>query len=471
SHHIILDGWCLGIVYGELFDYYRCYKDGGDITTLEMETVYPYRDFIEWLSLRERESAREYWRDYLGDLQQPVLLPRTGQTGSDAEQNRKPRSVEFMLDGALTQRLEVVAGGFNVTFNTLFRTIWGVLLSKYNYSDDVVFGSVVSGRPPEVTGIEKMVGLFINTVPVRIREKLKGDGSLAGMLERTQEEALKNRDYEYYPLVEIQALTSFKQELFDHIVVFENYPVKDELRNLTTENWVGFSVENMDTFDLTHYGLTLLVMPGKELKLRLDYDRAVYSPDLMEDIKSRLLTLFDRVVTEPGVDLTGLSMLTEEEERTILYTFNDTARECPLEKSIDRLFEEQVERNGNAVAFIGEGRNPVTVTYNELNARAEETAFLLHEKGVAEESIIAVETERTVEMIVVLLAILKTGSAYMPIDPSYPKERQEFMLKDSNATLLITRQDSLHFELQPLSPARRASGVPRAACPWRPVKP
>uniref|UniRef100_UPI003F66EF26 condensation domain-containing protein n=1 Tax=Paenibacillus sp. IHBB 3054 TaxID=3425689 RepID=UPI003F66EF26 len=203
-HHILMDGWCTSILMQELMAIYRGLQMKQPI---ELGPVEPFSRYMQWLNMQDREAARQYWSRYLAAYEQQASVPRvTGATGR-TEAERQEHA--FRLDVGMTRELERLARQAQVTLNTVMQTIWGLLLQKYNQSDDVVFGAVVSGRPAEVPGIERMIGLFINTTPVRVSSS--PEQSVTALLQQVQEAALASESHSHYPLYEIQGLSALKQ--------------------------------------------------------------------------------------------------------------------------------------------------------------------------------------------------------------------------------------------------------------------
>ncbi|NIM15274.1 MAG: amino acid adenylation domain-containing protein, partial [Candidatus Aminicenantes bacterium] len=310
---------------------------------------------------------------------------------------------------------------------------------KYNNCGDVVFGNVVSGRPPGIEGIERMVGLFINTVPVRI--KGKENITVSRLVKEIHEESLVLRNYEYLSLAEIQANTCLGGELLDHIMVFENYPIETEIINASLEQELGFSVEKMEVREQTNYDFVLLLAPGKCLLVKFIFNSLTFDIEFVKCIERHFKEVIGQVVKNPGIDIKEIRILPEDEKRRILEEFNDTSVEFPDDKTIHDLFLEQMEKTPGNIALVFEDQQ---ISYGELNRKANQLAHLLKEKGVLADDIVGIMVERSVEMIVGILAILRAGGAYLPIDPEYPEERKQYMLADSDARILLTNLSEGH---------------------------
>ncbi|MBP2630722.1 MAG: amino acid adenylation domain protein [Firmicutes bacterium] len=423
-HHIIMDGWCLGIVLKQFFEIYDSLQEN---RSLELDKVYPYSNYIKWLDRQENKGAQTYWEGYLSDYQEQVSL--SGYNGVLSQGGYEQEEFRFSFDEKIKSGLENIAKKNNVTLSTIIQTIWGLLLARYNNTDDVVFGAVVSGRPHEIVGVESMVGLFINTLPVRI--KCEGNQSLAQLLQEVQLAAIESEEYSYYPLVEIQAGTSMGDALFDHIVAFENYPIEEAINGNFSVN-----IKAAEAFEQTNYDFNMVVIPGRELNIKFMYNSLVYDRGFIGALKAHFETMILGAIGNPEILVKDIDMLTIEEEKVLLDTFNHTITDYPKDKTISELFEEQVKRTPNNIAVASKD---LKLTYGVLNEKANQLARGLRSKGVTTNHIVGIMAERSPQMLVGLLAILKAGGTYLPIDPEYPSDRISYMLSDSGAQILLTQ--------------------------------
>ncbi|WP_159884984.1 non-ribosomal peptide synthetase, partial [Paenibacillus puerhi] len=432
-HHMIMDGWCMSLVTKEVFDNYFALVAQGKHQLLE---PVPYSKFIDWLGKQREEDAAAYWKSYLHDFEQHTVLPAGGAAGSAGTVvGYESARMEFGLGEQLTREIEQTAKLHQVTVNTLIQAVWGVILQRYNHHDDVVFGGVVSGRPAEIPGVESIVGLFINTIPVRVRAE-SGD-TLASLMRRLQEQALESRIYETYPLYEIQGLSGQKQALFSHILAFENYPVEQEVEQVGQDGDHRFAISNVQTTEQTNYDFNLIVMPGKEILVRISYNGLAFEEADIVRIKGHFQYAIEQCTANPLLAVDDLELVTEEERDQLVRQFNPLVSDYPREKTLHELFEEQAERMPEQPAVVFDGAG---LTYRELNERANRLARTLRAQGVDTEDFVGLMTERSPEMIVGILAILKAGAAYVPIDPEYPEERISLLLEDSGAKLLLVQE-------------------------------
>ncbi|MDY8023490.1 amino acid adenylation domain-containing protein [Paenibacillus polymyxa] len=429
SHHILMDGWCVALVTDEVFEAYFAAVEHREP---KLAPVTPYSQYIEWLEAQDVEAAASYWKDYLFGYDQQTSIP-TGKVGVKAD-DAQFEHILCDLGKDLTGRMEMVAKQYHVTANTLLQTAWGLLLQKYNGSDDAVFGGVVSGRPADISGIENMVGLFINTIPIRIRSG--AEDTFADLIRTNQKQALTSQDYETYPLYEIQALSEQKQDLINHIIVFENYPVEEQVEQLGEGAESDFEIRNAGMIEQTNYDFNLVVMPQEAMKIRFEYNAKRYDREAVERTQGHLIQLLEQVVAKPDIRVQELDIVTAQEREQILSVWGDTAAEYPSEQTIHGLFETQTAQTPEQAALFFEGEQ---LTHRELNERANRLARTLRSQGVTKDRLVGLMTERSVDLIVGILGILKAGGAYVPIDPTYPEERIRYMLDDSGAKLLLTQ--------------------------------
>ncbi len=422
NHHILMDGWSNSQLLGEVLQRYR-----GETPS---RSDGRYRDYIAWLQRQDAGRTEAFWKQRLQRLGEPTLLVPAFAHGVRGAEGHADRYRQ--LDVTTSQRLAEFAREQKVTLNTLVQAAWLILLQRYTGQDTVAFGATVSGRPAELRGIEEQIGLFINTLPVVASPC--PEQSLGDWLQAVQGENLALREFEHTPLYDIQRWAGQVGEaLFDNILVFENYPVSAALAEETPTD---MRIDALSNQEQTHYPLTLLVSAGETLELHYSYSRQAFDEAAIECLAERLERLLLGMCENPGASLGELDSLAAAERYQLLEGWNATAAEYPLQRGVHRLFEEQVERTPTAPALaFGEER----LDYAELNRRANRLAHALIERGVGVDRLVGVAMERSIEMIVALMAILKAGGAYVPVDPEYPEERQAYMLEDSGVQLLLSQ--------------------------------
>ncbi len=425
KHHLILDGWSTALVLKDVVQRYEALCQGQNVPDTRSRS---YGDYIAWLQQQDLSKAETFWRQVLSGIQAPTPLISPNLD--------KPHPVEYdeqqvKLSQTTTAALQFLARQHQLTLSTLVQGAWAILLSRYSREEDVIYGSTVSGRPADLAGAESMVGLFINTLPVRVN--VDANTALLPWLEQLQAQLVEMRQYEYSPLVEIQGWSEVPRglPLFESIVVFENYPVDRVLR----ESKVNIEIQNVTAFDRTNYPLTAIAIPGSELEFKISYDRNRFDCATITRMLGHFQTLLEGMATNPKSLLKDLPLLTKGEEHQLLIEWNDTQAEYSHEKCIHQLFEEQVERTPDAVAVVFEDEQ---LTYRELNQRANQIAHYLRRLGVEPEVLVGICMERSPLMLVGLLGILKAGGAYVPLDPAYPGDRSCFMLEDAKVSVLLT---------------------------------
>ncbi|MEG7378138.1 amino acid adenylation domain-containing protein [Bacillus subtilis] len=427
-HHILMDGWCLPLITKEVFETYYAILER---RKPKRGAVTPYSQYIEWLDEQNHKKAAAYWRDYLDGYEGQTVLLRE-QPANQAKGYEKGEHA-FRLGKQLTEEIKRAASRHQVTVNTWIQTAWGLLLQRYNGSQDVVFGTVVSGRPADIPGIESMVGLFINTIPVRI--DTQPEMTVAQVLKTNQERALASQLYETYPLYEIQTQTEQKQQLISHIMVFENYPVEEQMEHMKQDH-TALDIIDFHLEEHTHYDFNFIVMPAGETEIHFVYNANVYDQASVERMQAHFMQIIKQMVNDPEIGVQELDMLAADERSLLIETFNDTLAEYPKEKTIHQLFEEQAERTPEQVAIVFEDKK---LTYRQLNERANQLARTLRAKGVRADQLTAIISKHNIELVVGILAVLKAGGAYVPIDPDYSEHRIQYILDDANAEIVLTQ--------------------------------
>ncbi|HEV2860062.1 MAG TPA: amino acid adenylation domain-containing protein [Pyrinomonadaceae bacterium] len=430
-HHILLDGWSMPLLMKEVLQLYAAACGGREA---ELESPRPFRDYMAWLGRQEAGRAEPFWRETLKGFTAPTPLGVDHPAAPDAPGGYSEFSAR--LSDTVTASLAALAKRHGLTLNVVVQGAWALLLSRYAGSDDVLFGATSSGRPVELAGVETMVGLFINTLPVRAR--LRRDEPLLPWLGRLQSQQLEARQHEFAPLVQVQGWSEVPRgvPLFESLFIFENYPVADTLR----EHTCGLRFEDVRVSERTNYPLVAVAAPGPELLLKVGYDHRRFDADSAARILDHFRNLLEAIAARPEQRLGDLPLLDEAERRLITEAWNDTARDYAADSCVHELFEAQAERTPDSVALNFGGRE---LTYRELNERANQLAHHLRALGVGPEARVAVCVERSTEMVVAALGVLKAGGAYLPLDPSYPKERLAFMLEDSGARVLLTQSQLL----------------------------
>ena len=429
SHHITMDGWSSGIFIKELLQVYCSLKKG---ESTRFAPAIPFRNYVKWLEKQDKDEGLKYWRHYLEGYEQPASVPKFRKPTGDGKY--KMKEYHFMFDEELSAGLNKIASENQVTINMVFQVLWGLLLQKYNNTDDAVFGTVVSGRPSEIEGIENMIGLFINSIPVRI--KSPGEQEFSQILIQLHKKTISSRLYEYLPLAEVQGCSSLNRKLIDHLMTFENYPVEEQFRNAGKGLDIGFEIENIELFEQTNYDFNILAFPGKCFSFMFRFNLSVYRLDFINKLVLHLNQLAKQVVKNPGIKVREICILSEEEEKRQLIDFNETKSVFPEDKTIHELFEDQAARKPDNIALTW---HDAQLTYHHLEKKANQLANYLHTgKNIQPNNLVGILMDNSIDIIIAILGIQKAGGAYVPIDPSLPGDRIKMIINDAKIEVIIS---------------------------------
>ncbi|WP_371483465.1 amino acid adenylation domain-containing protein [Kitasatospora sp. NBC_00315] len=430
-HHLLLDGWSMPILVRELL---ALYGSAGDPSALA--PVRPYKDHLALLATRDTAAAEAAWGAALAGLDRVHPVAPGAGTATAVE----PAVVTLHADARLSAAVAAAARGRGLTLGNLAHTLWGVLVGSLTGTADVVFGTTVSGRPDDLPGADGMVGLFINTVPVRVR--LRGGDTLAGAAAAVQREQAELIAHQHLGLAAIQRRAAVEGTLFDTLLVVENYQGGgDALREALGETR-GLSVTGLGARDATHYPLGMTLLPGAELRLELEYRPDVFEPAEARRIARRFLGLLAAFAADPDTPLARLDLLGADERAELARHTRGAVHAVPAGTVAD-LFGAQAARTPDARALVGPALHggAAELTFAELDDRADRLARLLLRRGLGAERIAALALPRSVEAVVAILAVLRAGGAYLPLDLDHPAERLATVLDDARpAVLLTTRQ-------------------------------
>ena len=423
-HHILLDGWSLPLLFREFSALYEAHAQG---LPPRLETRRPYSDYIGWLQQQDLGDAETFWRASLADYAGPSRLgvDRLAPAPDTPEQF----SDRFLpLTAGLTAALQAFCRREQITMNTLVQAAWALVLARYGGTGDVVFGAIVSGRPPQLPGVESMIGMFLNTIPVRIR--LRPEETVGEWLRSVQAGQFEARRFEHTPLIQLQAWTDVPRgtPLFETIVVFENYP-----RGATPGARPQQPVSDARAFERTNYPLCLIAGLAPDLQFRLLYDGRRFEAATVERMLTHVAAAIE-ALTDPTQPLGRVSFLPAEERRALIEDWSRSASAALADRCIHELFNEQAARIPNAPAVVDGGR---VVTYAELQARSLALARTLRAAGAGPESLIGIGMERSVEQIVALVGVLQAGAAYVPLDLSHPRERTAGIIADAGIEIVL----------------------------------
>ncbi|SNR35448.1 non-ribosomal peptide synthase domain TIGR01720/amino acid adenylation domain-containing protein [Actinomadura mexicana] len=434
-HHLLLDGWSVHLVIDDAFGRYRRPDAAGAEDAQDAQDAAPgppYWEYVAWLHRQDLAEAERHWREHLAGFSEPTPLS-VGHSAAGGEPGFG-EITDVMPDG-LRARLEDLARRRRLTLGTIVHGAWAILLSRYSGQRDVVFGSVVSTRPPQVPDVERMVGLLSATLPIRVR--VDESAPLLRWLATVQTDLAAGRRYDYSPLAQVQRWSDVPggTALFDSIVAYENYPVRT--------GWLGaddpLRVTGVRAHERPHYPVTLVVAGTDDLEVRLHHDRRRLSDPAAERMLGHLRTLLtdiaDGLAADPDRPVGGLRLLTSAEEDRLLHDWADGGEPELLAPTVPGLLDEQARRRPDALAVIcGEQR----LTYREFDARVNRLAHHLRAAGVGPDVPVAVCLERSVELLVALLAVVKAGGCYVPLEPEYPQARIASLIADTGVRLVLT---------------------------------
>ncbi|MEU6375589.1 amino acid adenylation domain-containing protein [Streptomyces sp. NPDC046909] len=418
NHHLLLDGWSVPLLVRELLHLYAAQLAPDQAAPLP--AVRPYRDFLAWLAARDRDASAQAWRQALAGATPTLLAPT-----APGPVPVTPELHTLQLDRTIKE----FARSNGVTVNTVVQGLWALLLARLTGREDVVFGATVAGRPAELAGADAMIGLFINTVPVRVA--VPPGERVGAFLRRLQDEQALLMDHQHLGLTEIQRQAG-AGDLFDTLLVFENYPI-DRAAVAEAEALAGLRIVDVKGFGATHYPLTLAVLDEQHLDVIFEFRPDSYDRAAVEELAGRFERLVHAVVAAPDTPLAALDVLVPEERAALLE--GGVGERLPSEYlTMPEVFESQAARTPDAVAVVGAGER---LTFAELNTQANQLARMLVESGAGPERIVAFALPPTPYTMVAILAIQKAGAAYLPLDPAWPEERIAGMLGDARPVALV----------------------------------
>ncbi|MDT7711986.1 MAG: hypothetical protein QOG46_675, partial [Pseudonocardiales bacterium] len=433
SHHVMLDGWSQGQVFAEMREQYAAIVHDRPAALI---TRRPFRDYLHWLHEQDKDQAEGHWRAVLSGFEAPTGLPYD-RPPLEAHRAESAGSVQVKLSVDESQRLQSVAMGNGLTLNTMVQGAWALLLSRYSGERDVVFGTIVSGRPGELAGVESMVGMFINTVPTRVR--LDDAQDAVSWLRGLQAQQSSSRQFDFVSLTQLQAWSDLPAgaNLFDSVAVFQNFPFE-----APPEGDPGLRIRAFQGRDTTNFPLSLRAyrdgLDG-QLSFELGYDPRLFDSATIERMSGHVLRVLAVLATDPGTRWGDIGLLSEAQRSQVLVEWNNTDQDMPV-TVLPELVQAAVTRTPDApaVIFEGEAGDAESISFAELDFRANRLARLLIGLGAGPERVVALALPRSVQIVVAQLAVAKAGAAFLPIDPAYPTERIGFMLDDARPVLVLT---------------------------------
>lgn len=431
-HHILIDGWSMGILMQEFEQLYTARTSS---RALSLPPVHPYGTYIQWLEHRDKTHARAYWHKYLSSYDSLTSFPKKHPVKDD-HYHLKSNVVE--ISAVLSERIRKLARQYSVTLNTIIRTAWSLLLSKYANTSDVVFGSVVSGRPAEVAGVEGMVGLFINTVPVRVQ--FSKDDTVLEAFRKIQTNELHSAGYHYHPLTDILEQSVLNQNLFDHIVTFENVQADwpEYEGDLVWRLGDGaLEVRRLDSFIQTNYDLSVTVVPQKSIQIRYDYNCHVYDADVIGRLGQHFINLVAGIEKNVDRKISQISIYTDEEAEAVNRLYSQDLEKDFRLTPVQELCMRSFRKYRTHIAIEEEGSK---ITYHELDERVNQVFNEIQCRQIPQHTFIGVMCEDRTWFIASILGILKAGCAFVPLDIRLPVSRLSAMTGQYAGQHIITDQ-------------------------------
>lgn len=430
SHHIVLDGWCLQIVMEEAFALYAAYREG---RKLQLKGARLYRDYIAWLQKQDAKKAEAFWREELKGYTEPTRLRIERKRENWGEKEEEYGKLEAFLSRDYSEKLEEMARRQQVTPSAVVQSAWAIVLSQYSGEQDVLFGATVSGRSAAGGVFETTVGLFINTLPVRVQ--LKSDESASDLQARVQQRQARGLDYEHTSLLKVQEWSEIARgtPLFGNIVVFENYPVNAAMRDRSAS---ALKVTAVTSVEINNYPLAIVIRPGTELTFSCHYSRRLYDQKDVERLLRQLRIVLEQIVRDPYVCISDISLLTGDERQQLLeeYGWRGPAREFPREQHIGALVAGHAERRPQAIALHTEEGD---FSYADLNRQANQWAHYLTKQGVTPGARVGLCLEQPADLVAASLGVLKSGGVLVGLEPHEPPQRLNKILKSLNLSLVV----------------------------------
>ncbi len=431
NHHILVDGWSMSIIFGEFLEAYKSFTNG--VSPIREEDK--YEDYIKYIASKDTYEEEDFWKGYMKGLESPCLLPFSDSNVSRNKTSGDYRESVLSIDVDFVKKLTEYTQQHHLTINTLFQGVWSLLLSKYTGNKNVIYGVTVSGRPTELSASEDRVGLYINTLPLHVQ--VQENQSVIDWLTDLQLNHTDCREHQYTSLAEIQQLGNIQSELFDSILVFENYPISEAL---SKEEDI-LEVSNAVLKEHTNYLLTISVEFGEKIHVEFSYNSSLIDTSTVSMIKGHFKKVLNQFLLVPESTVSEVNMLTLKEEYQILEVFNDTKEELSNTLPINLQFESVVSGYEESIAVI---HKDTSWTYTSLNEYANQVGHAISNIGLMEKSSIGVYLERSPEFLGCMMGIFKAGGIYTPLDTQNPASRIQTMLSSGNHfSILITRSELL----------------------------
>jgi amino acid adenylation domain-containing protein len=420
NHHIIMDGWCIQLIQNELMHLYAAIAQDKEPN---LPPVTQYRTYIKWLSSLDQEACLKQWNNYLNGFEQQTSLPKAKRGGSDSKLFQRKNNY---FSDSIVANLDRVAKAQNVTTYSILKSAWSLLLAKYNQTTDVVFGSVVSGRTDKVEGIEHMIGVCINTIPVRT--SLTSNLSVSELFTEMQMDYFKTSDLHYNNLSEVMDQSPLRNRLFNHILVYQNFTginadsSKDE-------------PETDRELLITQFDLTISIVPSRNLLVNYNYDAHMFAADQIDLVHRQFELILGQMLQNPEMKLADIAWVPADIQKDLVEIVNDTVSEYPETETVDAIWRKQVEETPDNIAIVdGSGAH----TYAQIDESVRKMiGFLRENEDFNQAEFVGVDLYKNRYLIVAHLAIYSCGKAQISMDPDLPDSRKEFFKEDTGIGFTI----------------------------------
>lgn len=424
-HHIAIDGWCMSLILKELFEIYDKALNGRDQIVDEA----PYSEYLSWLEMRDNETAKKYWENYLKDVPDAYRFPHKAVEG---ERTGDRDVMRLTLDKNQMEKIKSIAADVHITAGALIQGIWGMLICKYSGQSEAVWGSVTSGRSVPIQDVEKMIGLFINTMPIILR--LDDERSLPEQINKLGVDLFQA---EFNSSVQLSEISGSREEIFNHIFAFENLEFADMIEGVSFNN---LELGNANFMDRTNYDLTVKAQPADKLFMDFEYNPFVYCKETIEGLLKAYENLVSQLIQNPQRKVKEYKLLSEQQEMKIIKSVNEDFQK--YEKgTFQEEFYKAAERYGDKSALIDDERK---ISYKELLRLSENVAEMLMENGGKEGELIAVDADRSMDSVICIMGILMARMAYVPMERDLPQKRRERFLNLVSAKIAITDYPELY---------------------------
>ncbi|MBO9730364.1 MAG: amino acid adenylation domain-containing protein [Chitinophaga sp.] len=425
-HHLILDGWSTPVLMEAFLQIYERVLAGAAVPVLTEDR---YEDYIRYIAAQDKDASVSYWKGYLENITEGCLLPFIKDTAIRTKGIGEYKEQLLWLDKEQSEQVTAFCSRHHLTVNTLMQAVWSYILSQYTGSSRITYGVTVSGRPEDLPGVEKRVGLYINTLPFHM--EIVEDQPILTWLAEVQAEMLRGSRFQYNSLSALQGFTPVKGDLFDTMITFQNYPVTE----VTTSPQWQLKIDNVHIQEQSNYPLSLVIGSGAVISLQCNYNADLVATYYAQQVLQHIVHVLQQILSLPQGSIKDLSLLTAAEEAMIWRSFNQQVQTVECGDTVVEQFLRRVAIHPEAPALV---HATGTLTYGELESRSRRLATTLRSHGVSAGMTVLLCTERGADMMIGILGILLAGGCYVPLEPDTPAGRREYIITDSGSAIIVT---------------------------------